>query len=212
MVLAPSRALKSAREERGLSLRALSERVGLAYSTLSKLENGKMAITYDKLIRLSQGLGVDIHDLIAAPNQSPTSAAIGRRSVTRAGSEAEAVSEDHSHLFPAADLLGRKMVPVIINVRARSLDEAGGLFRHSGEEFLYVLNGSMELHSDLYAPLELGPGDSIYFDSGMAHAYVWTSKERCTILTVNTGPGIQRLADTAGTTWMVPRDEISRSD
>ena len=48
------------------------------------------------------------------------------------------------------------MTPIIIDIQARSVDELGGLVRHSGEEYLYVLRGSMELHSDLYAPLALG--------------------------------------------------------
>ena len=55
----------------------------------------------------------------------------------------------------------------------------------------------MDLHSDLYAPLSLGPGDSIYFDSGMAHGYVRTSSEPCTVLCVCAGQGIQQLAETA---------------
>ncbi|HEX3161231.1 MAG TPA: helix-turn-helix transcriptional regulator, partial [Pseudolabrys sp.] len=51
-VPAPSRAIRDVRLSQGLSLRALSARAGLPYSTLSKLENGKMTLTYDKLIRL----------------------------------------------------------------------------------------------------------------------------------------------------------------
>src|SRR5437868_14012688 len=82
----PSRALRSARLAQGLSLRALSARAGLPYSTLSKLENGKMALTYDKIVRLAQALGVDIKDIVAA-EQPPALVAVGRRSVTRAGEE-----------------------------------------------------------------------------------------------------------------------------
>jgi transcriptional regulator with XRE-family HTH domain len=182
----------------GLSLRALSARAGLPYSTLSKLENGKMALTYDKLIRLAQALNVDLKDILASPDERAAPVAVGRRSVTRAGEALDAESEKHVHHYPAADLLGKMMIPIIIDVQARSVDELGGLVRHGGEEYLYVLRGSMELHSDLYAPLTLGAGDSIYFDSGMAHGYVRTSEEPCTVLAVCAGQGIQQLADTAG--------------
>ena len=82
---APSRAIRDVRLEQGLSLRALSARAGLPYSTLSKLENGKMALTYDKLIRLAQALNVDIRDMLAAPVQTSAPVAVGRRSITRAG-------------------------------------------------------------------------------------------------------------------------------
>lgn len=198
----PSRALRNVRITQGLSLRALSARAGLPYSTLSKLENGKMALTYDKLIRLAQALNVDIKDIVAA-QQPPAPVAVGRRSVTRAGEELEAESERHAHHYPAADLLGKMMVPIIIDVRARSVEELGGLVRHSGEEYLYVLSGTMELHSDLYAPLRLGAGDSVYFDSGMAHGYVRIGSERCSVLSVCAGVGIQQLAGAAGKSWRV---------
>jgi transcriptional regulator with XRE-family HTH domain len=192
-----SRAIRHVRIEQGLSLRALSARAGLPYSTLSKLENGKMALTYDKLIRLTQALNVDIQDILANRQQAAAPVAVGRRSVTHAGEAVDAVSEKHVHYYPAADLLGKIMTPIIIDIQARSVEELGGLVRHSGEEYLYVLRGSMELHSDLYAPLALGPGDSVYFDSGMSHGYVRTSAEPCIILCVCAGQGIQQLAETA---------------
>ena len=196
-VPAPSRAIRDVRLAQGLSLRALSARAGLPYSTLSKLENGKMSLTYDKLIRLAQALNVDLKDILANPAESAAPIPVGRRSVTRAGEALDADSEKHVHHYPAADLLGKMMIPIIIDVQARSVDELGGLVRHGGEEYLYVLRGSMELHSDLYAPLPLGPGDSIYFDSGMAHGYVRTSEDPCTVLAVCAGQGIRQLADTA---------------
>jgi transcriptional regulator with XRE-family HTH domain len=196
-VPAPSRAIRDVRLAQGLSLRALSARAGLPYSTLSKLENGKMALTYDKLIRLAQALNVDLKDILASPEEPVAPIAVGRRSVTRAGEALDAESEKHVHHYPAADLLGKMMIPIIIDVQARSVDDLGGLVRHGGEEYLYVLRGSMELHSDLYAPLPLGPGDSVYFDSGMAHGYVRTSEEPCSVLAVCAGQGIQQLADTA---------------
>ena len=173
----------------------------MPYSTLSKLENGKMALTYDKLIRLAQALNVDIKDIVSEGEQAAAPAAIGRRSVTRAGEELDAESERHVHHYPAADLLGKMMIPIIIDVQARSVEELGGLVRHAGEEYLYVLRGTMELHSDLYEPLALAPGDSIYFDSGMAHGYVRTSAGPCTILTVCAGAGMQQLAGAAGKSW-----------
>ena len=55
----------TARLSKGLTLRELAARVGMPYSTLSKLENGKMSFTYDKLIRLAQGLGIDLQELMS---------------------------------------------------------------------------------------------------------------------------------------------------
>lgn len=208
----PSRAIRQVRLNQGLSLRALSARAGLPYSTLSKLENGKMALTYDKLIRLAQALNVDLKDIISEPAPPSAPVAVGRRSVTRAGHEWDAESEKHRHHYPAADLLGKMMIPIIIEVQARSVDELGGLVRHAGEEYLYVVRGHMDLHSDLYAPLPLGPGDSVYFDSGMAHGYVRTSSDPCIVVAVCAGPGIQQLAVAAGKSWRLTDDGFDRID
>jgi transcriptional regulator with XRE-family HTH domain len=198
----PGPALHAARIEQGLTLRELAARTGLPYSTLSKLENGKMAMTYDKLVRLAQGLGVDLGSLVtggAAAGQAPP--AVGRRSVARAGKWLNASSERYRHHYPAADLLGKMMVPIIIEVTADNVKSLGGLVRHTGEEYLYVLRGAMELHSDIYAPLPLNAGDSVYFDSGMAHGYIKTSAEPCEVLSVCAGPGMQRVAESAGQSW-----------
>src|SRR5690242_19151290 len=110
-VPAPSSAIRDVRIAQGLSLRALSARAGLPYSTLSKLENGKMALTYDKLIRLAQALNVDLKDILASPEEPAAPIAVGRRSVTRAGEALDADSENHVHHYPAADLLGKMMIP-----------------------------------------------------------------------------------------------------
>ncbi|WP_163362811.1 helix-turn-helix domain-containing protein, partial [Klebsiella aerogenes] len=50
--------LKAARRIRGLTLKEVSERTGMALSTLSKVENHQMSLTYDKLLQLSAGLGM----------------------------------------------------------------------------------------------------------------------------------------------------------
>jgi transcriptional regulator with XRE-family HTH domain len=192
----PGHALRAARIDQGLSLRALAARIGLPFSTLSKLENGKMALTYDKLVRLAQGLNVDIGALVSgAPAADTPPPGVGRRSVARAGGM-KPVSEKHSHFYPATELLGKMMVPIIIDVKAESVEELGGLVRHAGEEYLYVLSGSMELHSDLYAPLPMSAGDSVYFDSGMAHGYVRTSAA-CRVMAVCAGAGMERFAQSA---------------
>jgi transcriptional regulator with XRE-family HTH domain len=197
-VVDPAATLRAARAEQGLTLRDLAKRTGLPASTLSKLENGKMMMTYDKLLRLAQGLGVDLGDLFGtAPANGKPREIIGRRSITRAGKSWAPDAERHAHHYPAAELIGKLMVPILIDVTAGSVAEMGGLVRHAGEEYLYILSGSMELHSDMYAPLALETGDSVYFDSGMAHAYIRTSTEPCRVLSVCAGQSIRRLAESA---------------
>lgn len=191
----PGAILRALRTERGLTLRDLSKLVDMPYSTLSKLETGKMALTYDKMVSLAQGLQTDVSSLLAPlsdENEAP--AATGRRSVARDDRLETAPSDRYLHKYIAQDLLSKKMSPIIIDVMARSVEELGGLLRHAGEEYLYIITGTMELHTDLYAPLSLSTGDSVYFDSGMAHGYIRIGDEPCRVLAVCTGASVQQLA------------------
>ena len=58
-------ALRSLRRERRLSLAVASRLTGLPIATLSKVENGKRSLTYDKLLQVSKGFGVDIARLFS---------------------------------------------------------------------------------------------------------------------------------------------------
>jgi hypothetical protein len=64
------------------------------------------------------------------------------------------------------------MIPLITRIRSHSATEFGDLVRHQGEEFIYVIEGKIEVHSEFYDPVVLGVGEGIYLDSSMGHAYV----------------------------------------
>ena len=58
--ITPGEHIRSLRKRLGLTLSQVGERTGLAVSTLSKLEKGHVSLSYDKLMLLSRGLGVDL--------------------------------------------------------------------------------------------------------------------------------------------------------
>jgi transcriptional regulator with XRE-family HTH domain len=181
----PGAMLKGIRADRGWTLAQVSERTGLPIGTLSKIENEKISLSYDKLIRISDGLGIDISSLFGAKSKSALEfVSTGRRSITRSGDGSAIETTKYSHLYLAADLLNKQIVPIIAELKARSLLEFGPLIRHGGEEYAMVLNGVVEFHTELYAPVLLNKGDSIYFDSGMAHGYIAASHELCRVLSV----------------------------
>ena len=192
----PGRALRALRLARHWTLADVSEKTGLPISTLSKIENGKMSLSYDKLARISRGLDIDIGTLFAGgSNSAPHMELVtGRRSVVRAG-EGEPIETDvYSHLYLASDLLNKRFVPLIAEIKARSRDEFSEMIRHPGEEYTFVLEGVLELHTDVYAPLRLEAGDSVFFDSGMGHVYVAATSERCRVLSICSGEESQLRA------------------
>lgn len=181
----PGAMLKAIRAERRWTLAQVSERTGLPISTLSKIENDRISLSFDKLVRISEGLGIDISRLFGAKSESAYEiVSTGRRSITRSGDGSAIETNTYSHLYPAVDLLNKLIVPIIAELKARSRAEFGPLIRHGGEEYAMVLDGVVEFHTDLYAPVLLHKGDSIYFDSSMAHGYIAASEEPCRVLSV----------------------------
>lgn len=184
----PGARIRATRLGKGLTLAQLRERTGLAVSTLSKLEMGAISLSYDKLLLVSKGLGVDMASLIEPKPQvarAPGLAA-GRRTVQRSGEGQLVETRSYRQTYLATELLNKKMTPMFVEIQARSLDdirrEFGGLVQHPGEEFTFVVQGELDFHSELYAPVRLRAGDSIYFDSEMGHAYVKASNEPCRLV------------------------------
>jgi mannose-6-phosphate isomerase-like protein (cupin superfamily) len=126
--------------------------------------------------------------LLSGDRQSSKPVQTARRSVNRAGDGQILDTPMQSLRYLSVDLTNKQFSPIIGEIKAHSLEEAGEFHRHDGEEFIFVVSGELELHSESYAPLSLQPGDSVYFDSGMAHAYVAVGKERCKILSICTAP------------------------
>jgi transcriptional regulator with XRE-family HTH domain len=190
--------LRRIRKERGMTLIEAGEKSGMPMSTISKIENNKMSLSYDKLLRICNALEVDLSELFSG---TPTAekpvapASSGRRSINRRGTGYVIDTPNYSHLYPAADLLNKRSVPIFAEVHARSLAEFGEMIRHPGEEFALVLEGAIDLYTDLYAPVRLDTGDSIYFDSGMAHAYIAVGEGTCRLLSVCTSdePNLEEM-------------------
>ena len=184
----PGARIRALRLGQGLTLAQLSARIGLAISTLSKLEKGSISLSYDKLLLISQGLGLDMASLVDPKPQLPRVPGLtaGRRILQRAGEGQVVETSSYRQTYLATELLNKKMTPIFVEIRARTLEEFvaefGGLIRHPGEEFTYVLEGELDFHSELYAPVRLRAGDSIYFDSEMGHAYLKAAPERCRLL------------------------------
>ena len=183
----PGLFLREFRTDKGLTLAEVSERTGIPVSTLSKVETGKMSLSYEKLVRLSHGLDIDIARLFAAPVSPSVAAqrpATGRRSITPASAGASIETSTYHYTYPSADLLNKALNPMIIEVKVRSIDDFGELMRHPGEEYVLVLEGECEFHTDMYAPSLLKTGDSAYFDASMGHGYVAVGDGPCRILSV----------------------------
>lgn len=186
-------ALKSIRTERGWSLSEASKATGLSISTWSKIENGLRSLTYDKLLHLSHTLSVDIARLFSDANAESSQAMhSGRRSVARLEDGFTIEAGIYTYRYLAQDLVRKRFSPVMMQLHARSVKEFDDLLRHEGDEFAIVLEGEVELHTEVYHPLRLKVGESVYFDSSVGHVYLNAGPGPARILTIaSDGPAPQ---------------------
>lgn len=176
------RRISSARKSREMTLKSLSHGCGLSISTLSRIENGLLSITYDNMIAIAGALDRSVVDLL----RTDAEPARTRRSISTAGSGDIYDTAVYHYQMLHTDLLGRRMTPIRAVIKAHTRQDFGSLKAHAGEEFFFVLSGQVELLAEHYAPAVLGPGDSAYFDSTMGHALISLGSEDAEIVWVAT--------------------------
>ncbi|WP_447765138.1 helix-turn-helix domain-containing protein [Sphingopyxis panaciterrae] len=182
-------AIRERRLAAGLSLAELADRIGVALSTMSKIENGKISTSFERLDSVGRALQADIAEFLgtAAPMAiaMQQSSAYGmRRSITRPEDGTMVDAGSYLEWFHASDMLQKRFQPIVAELLIEDVAEYGPFTRHSGEEFNYVLEGEMEFHTEIYAPVRLTAGSSIYFDAEMQHAHVRVGGGPCRILAI----------------------------
>ncbi|WP_417598806.1 helix-turn-helix domain-containing protein [Pararhodobacter oceanensis] len=179
------RRLRALRRDRGWTLSELAERSGLAVSTLSKAERGLMSLTYDRMLQLARGIGVDMAELFTPDG---TSFAPGSFAVAAKGEfkRQETPNYVYEMLFP--EIRNKAMVPMMGTLKAHDLKDFDDFVRHPGQEFLIVLEGAITVFAEGKAPVTLRQGDSLYLDSSRGHLYASAGAQDARILVVCTEP------------------------
>jgi transcriptional regulator with XRE-family HTH domain len=163
--------LKGLRSRNNWTLKEMSERTGIPFSTLSKVEHNRLTLSYDKLLQLSQRLNIRMSELFAEPDTTEQ-AITARRSVGRVEEAVNVKTQNYDYYYMCPELRRKRMIPIVTRMRSRNVADFGELIHHSGEEYTYVLEGRVEVHTEFYDPVVLETGESIYIDSNMGHAYL----------------------------------------
>ncbi len=164
--------LRKLRSRHGWTLKQMSENSGIPLSTLSKVEHDRLTLTYDKLYQVSKRLGIPISELFAETGQDAPPTVTARRSIGDVGQALHVETPNYDYYFLCTELRRKRMIPVITKIRAKTSEEFGELVHHPGEEFIYVLRGTVVVNTEFYDPVVLQTGQSIYIDSNMGHAYL----------------------------------------
>lgn len=166
------RVMRDIRNRNEWTLKEMSAKTGIPISTLSKVEHDRLTLTYDKLQQVSRRLDIRMSDLFAEDNKRDTPPVTARRSIGTMENAVQVTTDNYDYHYLCTDLRKKRMIPIVTRIRARSASEFGDLVHHHGEEFVYVIEGRIEVICEYYDPVTLEAGEGIYLDSTMGHAYV----------------------------------------
>ncbi len=172
--------IRKLREEKGISLKDLAARTGFDAQLLSDIEKAEVYPQLGTILRLSKALDGAFGQLLSGEGDKPYSITRlkDRKTVARSTS-----GKGHKHIYSykglAPEVKGRNMEPLIVQLQETPEKE---ISRHDGEEFVYVLSGTvlLEVGEDRY---ELEPGDSAYYLSSIPH-WIAAKSGQATILAV----------------------------
>jgi transcriptional regulator with XRE-family HTH domain len=179
--------IRLVRKKNSWTLRQLSEKVGIPLSTLAKVETDKLSLTYDKLQQFTASLGLSMTEFLAQADAPPAATLPvfrARRSLTGRGNSIQISTPNYDYEYLCADLRQKRMVPILTRIRSKDIAEFGEPLKHKGEEFIFVIEGTVEVHLQFYSPVRLTAGQGIYIDSTMGHAYVAKDCESALVLGV----------------------------
>lgn len=157
--------LRMTREKRGFSLDELAARTGIDRDALAQLEAGETLLPLGQLIRLSKALSLRMADVISTGEESFTIVRSDQRQSFARFGKAKQASHGYEYESLAPRKKDRLMEPFIVTLHPAGADEPSS---HDGQEFIYVLEGEMEVVVDDTRDV-LKPGDAIYYDSTSMH-------------------------------------------
>ena len=172
--------IRKIREEKGLDLQELSRLTGFDVQFLSSIEKNEAQPQLGTVIKLSKALDSAFGRLVSGVGDKLYSITRKneRRTVSRSTSKS-GQKQVYQYKSLAPDVQGRHMEALIVQLEA---DPDKEFSIHEGEEFIFVLNGTvvLEIGDDRH---ELEPGDSVYYLSTTPH-HIAAKADKATILAV----------------------------
>jgi transcriptional regulator with XRE-family HTH domain len=160
--------IRHLREDRNVSREELAQKASCTVELIEKLENGAPVPSLAPLLGIARALGVRLGTFMDdAPQTGPFVVKNGKSENVTHFSGNKAVNGNALDFYSLAyGKSDRHMEPFIIDVHPLEGDYK--LKPHEGEEFIYVMNGQIEI---MYGQENyiLSEGDSIYYDSVVPH-------------------------------------------
>lgn len=162
--------IKSLRETKEISMAEMAERTGLAEEQINRIENNVDIPSLAPLIKIARALGVRLGTFL--DDQDEMGAVICRKqeetdSTISFSNNAMDARTHMKYQALAKSKSDRHMEPFIVDIEATN-DTDFTLSSHEGEEFIYVMDGIIEVCHGKKKHI-IKAGDTIYYDSIVPH-------------------------------------------
>lgn len=169
--------IRNLRKEKDLTLKDLGEKTGLSVSFLSQIENGSSSLAITSLKKIAEALNVEIEYFFKTPEiHNFLVKADEEKSFKIEGSNSE-------YVRISGDFPGRKIESMLIIIPPEQMH--GTKFNHPGEEFVYVLEGSLIVNLAGTDYL-VNAGDSIQYPSTIDHSWMNPLSKKTKLLSIVT--------------------------
>jgi transcriptional regulator with XRE-family HTH domain len=170
------------REERGLTVADVCQRTGLTAKKLEQIETDALPPPLGVLIKIAKAMDMKLGRILSTGATKPyTIVRRDERQVIARFTSAKDDEYGYSYESLAPDKKDRHMEPFMITLTPSSGKKE--LSTHAGQEFIYVLQGDMEVTLDDQTDI-LSTGDSIYYDSSVPHLVRCHGEKETVILAV----------------------------
>jgi len=167
MSLSVGARVKAVREKKALSLQDVALRTGFSESNISQIETGEALPPLGDLVKLARALEMKMGYFLVQGESKPYTVVHkkNRKTVSRYGSQ-KTIRYGYSYESLAPEKRERNMEPFLVTLEPTSQDEPPST--HDGEEFIFVLEGEIEVLLGENREV-LSSEDSIYYDSSLPH-------------------------------------------
>jgi transcriptional regulator with XRE-family HTH domain len=174
--------IRTLRLKKKIGLVEMGKHTGLSPALLSKIERGKLFPTLPTLLRIALVFGVGLEFFFAGAREKPVMAIVRKDSRVQLPDRPGA--REIAYRFESLDYLATERrfncyYAEFFPVEMEKLRP----HTHPGVEFIYVIHGTLMVTAggEMYT---LDAGDSMYFDSSVAHAYRRSGGRLCTAIVI----------------------------
>ncbi|MBV9676389.1 MAG: helix-turn-helix transcriptional regulator [Acidobacteriaceae bacterium] len=171
--------LRELRQQRSMTLQDVAEKAGFSKGLLSKIETGVVSPPIATLAKLADALHVPIGELFDGPEQDDAVVFFPKES--RQDFQGRLSSFNYKYELLLRGRKRRDMQPMVVSVDGRT--SKSKLLDHSGEQFIYMLEGEMDyiVGDKLFT---VRPDDCLYFDARQLHGPKLKKTQRARYLVV----------------------------